>query len=159
MSIGARGEGLIFMISQPASGSTMLQRILGNHSQIHTLNEPWLMLHPLYALRGRGHEAEYDARAGWLRLKEFLKHVPAGNEAYLEGVRRMCAYLYDCALAPTGKRFFLDKTPPYYFIIPELQETFPDARIIFLLRWIHLFKNIHIRILCVTTIFKANQQY
>jgi len=53
-----QGSNLIFILSLPRSGSTLLQRILGGHSQVHTVAEPWLMLNPLYALRETGIEAE-----------------------------------------------------------------------------------------------------
>jgi len=42
--------------------------------------------------------------------------------------------LYNRALEVAGKRFFLDKTPRYYFIIPELKNVFPEAKFIILLR-------------------------
>ncbi len=128
------GEHLIFLISQPRAGSTLLQRILGCHPHIHTLSEPWLMLHPFYALRPNGYEAEYN---GWLAqnaLRTFLQALPDGEEAYFEGVRRMYAYLYEQALANSGRTYFLDKTPRYYFIIPELYHAFPEAHYIILLR-------------------------
>ncbi len=37
----------------------------------------------------------------------------------------MLTYLYACALEGSGKNIFLDKTPRYYFVIPELQRVFP----------------------------------
>ena len=58
---GKQGENLIFIISQPRAGSTLLQRILGGHPEIHTAAEPWIMLHPLYALKSKGCSAEYNA--------------------------------------------------------------------------------------------------
>lgn len=128
------GESLIFIISQPRAGSTLLQRILGSHPDIHTVSEPWLMLHPLYALRAEGYQAEYSAPSAKSALQSFLQTLPGGEAEYIEGVRRMYIYLYDQALANAGKRYFLDKTPRYYFIISELYRTFPKARYIILLR-------------------------
>lgn len=134
MSIGLRGENLIFLISQPRAGSTLSQRILGSHPEIHTIPEPWLMLHPLYALRSKGYSAEYNANWGREAVKDFLQVLPDGEEAYFSGLRRMYTYLYSCAMSGSSKRYFLDKTPRYYFIIPELYRTFPDAKFIILLR-------------------------
>lgn len=128
------GNQLIFIISQPRAGSTMLQRILGNHPSIHTGSEPWLMLYPFYALRQKGYEAEFDAHIASVALKDFLSTLPHGENVYYEGVRRMYSYLYQQALIKSNKPFFLDKTPRYYFIIPELYRTFPDAHYIILLR-------------------------
>ncbi|MEA5598360.1 sulfotransferase [Rivularia sp. UHCC 0363] len=129
-----KGENLIFLISQPRAGSTLLQRILENHLEIHTTAEPWLMLHPMYALRSNSYEAEYNHNLAQVALNDFLQILPKGEEIYVEGMRRMYSYLYESALADSGKRYFLDKTPRYYHIIPELYQTFPKAKFIILLR-------------------------
>jgi hypothetical protein len=108
--------------------------MLGVHPAIHTVGEPWLMLHPLYGLRSEGYEAEYSASTAREAVQEFLKTIPQGEEEYIEGVRRMCSHLYGQALAASGKRYFLDKTPRYYLVIKELLRTFPEAHYIILLR-------------------------
>lgn len=51
-------SNLIFLISQPRSGSTLLQKLIATSNQIDTLQEPWLMLHPLYALKDHGNQYE-----------------------------------------------------------------------------------------------------
>ena len=112
----------------------MLQRMLGVHPAIHTVGEPWLMLHPLYGLRAEGYDAEYSARTAQRAVQEFLGTIPDGEEQYIEGVRRMTTHLYECSLAASGKRYFLDKTPRYYLVIPELLRTFPEAHYIILFR-------------------------
>ena len=134
MSIGLQGQNLIFLISQPRAGSTLLQRILGSHPDIHTVSEPWLMLHPLYALRNDGHQAEYNAHKALNASEGFLQQLPSAEHEYIEGVRRMYSYLYGRAQVSSGKRYFMDKTPRYYFIIPELYRTFPEAHFVILLR-------------------------
>jgi hypothetical protein len=132
--VGSNGRQLIFLISQPRAGSTMLQRILGCHPDIYTVSEPWFMLHPLYALRPTGFEAEYNAQIAHHALQAFLKGLPHKEDEYMEGVRRMSTYIYSRALKNSGKNFFLDKTPRYYFILPELYSLFKDAHFIILLR-------------------------
>lgn len=127
-------EKLIFLISQPRAGSTLLQRILGNHSQIHTVAEPWIMLHPIYALRNQGYEAEYNSKWSRKALDIFLQELPQGTAEYYHSIRLMCNYLYERALKQTSKSFFLDKTPRYYYIIPELYSIFPNGKFIFLIR-------------------------
>ena len=128
------GENLIFLISQPRSGSTMLQKILGAHPKIHTVSEPWIALHPLFALREHGLATDYDPMLARRAVNEFLRHLPDGEDAYWEAVQRMLSALYSRALDGSGKSIFLDKTPRYYFIIPELRRVFPRARFVFLLR-------------------------
>ncbi len=127
------GENLIFLISQPRSGSTLMQVMLGGHPEILTLQEPWLMLHPLYDLFHSG-KAEYEWGHANKAVLTFLASLPNGTADYFEGVRRMFGYLYKRALAKSGKRVFLDKTPRYYFIISELKLAFPKARFIILFR-------------------------
>jgi hypothetical protein len=116
----------------------MLQRMLGSHPDVHTTSEPWLMLHPFYALRDKGIRVEFDSYKNnrLLALHELLNAISDGDwqETYYQGVRRMYSYFYGQALKKSGKRVFLDKTPRYYHIIPELHQTFPQAKFIILLR-------------------------
>ena len=50
----------------------MLQKVLGSHSAIHTLSEPWLALHPLFGLRESGIAADYSARLARIGVQDFL---------------------------------------------------------------------------------------
>lgn len=134
MKVETLGEKLVFLISQPRGGSTLLQRVLAGHNEIYTVSEPWLMLHPLYALRSGGYEAEYDHQQALRGIKNFLKLLADGEDEYMEALRRMYSYLYQRALETSGKRYFLDKTPRYYLIISELYRLFPKATFIILLR-------------------------
>jgi hypothetical protein len=128
------GGNLIFLISQPRAGSTLLQRMLGGHREIHTASEPWLMLPPLDLMRGGERDADYSFRLAHTGLETFLATLPRGRAEYLDAVRRAYAPLYGAAIRASGKRCFLDKTPRYYFVIAELKEVFPEARFIILLR-------------------------
>ena len=74
------GKNLIFLISQPRAGSTLTQKILGCHSQIHTISEPWMMLHPLYALKHRGYQAEYQSDLAFQGLENTLNILPNGKD-------------------------------------------------------------------------------
>lgn len=112
----------------------MLQRILGGQPEIHTTAEPWLMLHPIYALRSQGYEAEYNAQLALEALQEFYGTLPGGQEAYEEAIRRMVFHLYGTAAQQAGKRLFLDKTPRYYLILPDLARILPQAKFILLFR-------------------------
>jgi Sulfotransferase family len=127
-------ERLIFLISQPRAGSTMLQRILGSHPEVHTLPEPWIMLHPLYALRRNGITTEYNVEWAVNQSEAFLDRLPDGRDVLVEAQHRAYSYLYECALSSSGKSYFLDKTPRYYHVIPELYHVFPKAKFIYLLR-------------------------
>jgi hypothetical protein len=125
---------LIFLVSQPRAGSTLLQHILAGHEAVQATAEPWLMLHPVYALRENGHTAEYDERLAHGALHDFLQSLPLGKDDYRAALRVMALYLYGQACLSAGKLFFLDKTPRYYYILPELAQIFPAARFVILLR-------------------------
>lgn len=127
-------ENLIFLVSQPRAGSTLLQTILGSLEQAHTTAEPWLMLHPLYALREVGHTADYDAVVAHRALREFLHTITDGEAHYLAALRAMSLSVYGTASRQAGKTIFIDKTPRYYKILPELTRVFPSAYFVILLR-------------------------
>lgn len=134
MTINPLGKNLIFLISQPRAGSTLLQRLLTGEAQLHTTAEPWLLLHPLYALRSQGHSAEYNSDLAYLALMDYLKSLPEGKEQYYYALRQMACHLYNSACQQANKEYFLDKTPRYYLIIPELLHLFPKAKFIILIR-------------------------
>lgn len=128
------GEYLIFLASLPRSGSTMLQCMLGAHSQIHTESEPWLMLHPVYALKREGIQTEYHHPLYQSGVGEFLEQHEEGLHAYYRALAAFGHTLYKPVLDKSGKRFFLDKTPRYHLILPELAAIFPKAKFVLLLR-------------------------
>lgn len=128
-------DQLIFMLSLPRSGSTMLQRILGSHSDIYTRSEPWLMLHPLSALKEGIIQARYNSRLAMEGVKDFLSGIRNnGEDHYFKQLGECHLPLYGAYLEESGKSRFLDKTPRYYEIFDELQRTFPRAKFIVLYR-------------------------
>lgn len=134
MPAAYRGEDLIFIISQPRSGSTLLQRVLAGHPDVQTSAETWLMLHPLYGRRTSGIEAEFGSRWQAQAVSTFLEHYTDGDGVYDDAIRAWARVIYGNALARSGRRLFVDKTPRYFFIIDDLQRLFPAARFVFLLR-------------------------
>lgn len=127
-------KNLIFLISQPRAGSTMLQLILSAYPDIATTSEPWIALHPFFALKEHGIDARYNAILAREALKEFLTQSGSDETFYKEQVSHFLNTFYQKAMKHQGKKYFLDKTPRYYLIIDELMETFSDARFIFLVR-------------------------
>ena len=125
---------LIFLISLPRSGSTLLQRILGGHDSVFTAGESWLMLHPLYALKHDRIQADYEPKYAEIALREIINQFPEKDEIFYKAVRRYSLTFYDQALENSGKSFFLDKTPRYYMILNDLIRVFPNAHYVFLFR-------------------------
>lgn len=130
----AKGENLIFLISQPRAGSTLTQRILGSHPDIHTQSEPWVMLHPMYALKPQGLQAAFDSGLYATALRDFIGSLPGGEAQYRNSIALAYSSFYNSILEKHNKKYFLDKTPRYYHIIPELSEYFPESKFIFLWR-------------------------
>lgn len=130
------GEDLILVLSPPRSGSTMLQRMLGTHSQVQTHPEPHVLT-PL-AFQGVFHQIEraaFNHRVAAGALREFVESLPRGEEDYLDACRAYCAVLYGRARAVSGKRYFVDKTPNYAdTILPFIVRLLPKARYIVLTR-------------------------
>jgi hypothetical protein len=134
MSNGEQGENLIFLISQPRSGSTLLQMILAGHPDIATTSEPWLALHPLYALRKDGINTEYNSQLSRRALIDFLAQSGVNEDFVKEKIREYLSSLYMQSIRHQKKKYFLDKTPRYYYIITDLFDLFPLAKFIILLR-------------------------
>lgn len=125
---------LIFVVSQPRAGSTLLQRILSAHPLVHSVNEPWLLLPALYPLRHDDTTAAFDHRLAMKGIGGFLDTLSNGESAYVAAAGAMYRSLYEQSAREAGKQVFVDKTPRYYYIVPEIREAFPDASIVVLLR-------------------------
>jgi len=123
----------IFIFSLPRSGSTLLQRLLAGHPEIMTVSEPWLLLPLCYTLKSEGTFSEYNYSWATMAINEFIMELPNRKYDYISDLRSFTISLYKKANKKNA-RFFLDKTPRYYLIIPEVIEIFPDAKFIFLFR-------------------------
>jgi len=128
------GDNLIFIISLPRSGSTLLQRVLGGHPEVVTTSEPWIMLHPVYGRRDKGIKTEYSADWAALGVNEFLEHYTDGDEVYDDAIRAFAQTIYSNAMHKGGGTHFVDKTPRYVMIVEDLVRLFPAARFVFLKR-------------------------
>ena len=126
-------KNIIFLFSLPRSGSTLLQRILMTHDKIYSVSEPWLLLPLFYTLKLKGNSAEYNFSTCYNAIQDLIKELPNGKKDYLEAIRFFVKSLYD-KITADKTTYFLDKTPRYYFIIPEIAKTFPNAKFIFLFR-------------------------
>lgn len=128
-------QNLIFLISQPRSGSTLLQRLLGNHSEIFTRSEPWIMLYSLYSLKQKKISAQFDINVWEKAFNDFIENLPdRGKEEYIKELKNMHLNLYSKYLLKSKKNYFLDKTPRYYLIMEELKTIFPHSKKILLIR-------------------------
>ena len=111
----------------------MLQRVLQSHPEICSTAEPWLLLPLLYSIKRDGCVAEYGHSTAVDAIEDFIRELPEGESTYMSELRKFFLSIYG-KQCKNGERYFLDKTPRYYLIIPEIKRLFPDAKFIFLFR-------------------------
>ncbi|MCB9591868.1 MAG: sulfotransferase [Sandaracinaceae bacterium] len=128
-------DRLLFLISAPRSGSTLLQRMMGSHSEVFTHPEPHLMTPLAYlGYYDRVDGAPYDHINGAEAIRSFVEELPGGEEDYLDALRAYADTLYGRMLAPSGKRYFLDKTPAYALVSEFVARVYPEAKYVVLTR-------------------------
>src|SRR5687768_14787212 len=95
-------ESLIFVVCAPRSGSTLLQRMIGSHSEVYTHPEPHLIT-PLAFLgyHATVDKAPYDHINAAQALRELVEELPRGEEDYLDALRAYAGTVYSRVLAPT----------------------------------------------------------
>jgi hypothetical protein len=126
---------LVFLVGSPRSGTTLLQRMLGSHSEVVAPPEP----HLLTPLAHLGYfqtveKAPYDHINSAEANREFVSRLPRGEEDYVDACRAYADTLYGRYLESTGKRVLLDKTPAYALILDFLTRIYPDAKYVVLTR-------------------------
>ncbi len=126
---------MIFVISPPRAGSTLLQRMLGAHSGIFTHPEPHLIT-PIAHLGyyDRVDKAPFDHINAGEAMRSFVEGLPRGEEDYLDALRAYADTLYGRMLETSDKERFLDKTPAYALVLPFLAKLYPRAKFIVLTR-------------------------
>lgn len=125
---------LIFLISQPRSGSSMLQQLMIESPQIKSTPEPWFMLSLIYTYKTTKLAGEYNPNYSQINFAQYLNQFDKGLQRYQGHIQKTALDLYSWFLKKNSSAFFLDKTPRYYHIIKELIELFPNAKFIFLSR-------------------------
>jgi hypothetical protein len=121
---------LIFIISQPRSGSTLLQKLVSNNSLVDTVSEPWLLLPLLSVYKPELVEAKYNYGNSLKGFFDYLDKKEA-KEEFRSGLKELILKLYKVG---NSSQYFIDKTPRYYEIIPEIMAFFPNAKFLVLKR-------------------------
>lgn len=132
-----KDSNLIFLISQPRSGSTLLQKILNQHNEISTVGEPWLLLPGLFNdFSGviQNKSRIFGAYTSKNAINHFEKEYIDSKKIHVNSLRAFYLEKYSGILSQTKTSYFLDKTPRYYYILDEIREIFPNAKVIILLR-------------------------
>ena len=119
-------DRLIFILSAPRSGSSLIAHVLSHHPRLYYDSEPWLML-------AFSQFARLDIRseAGAWHVNKAVNDFLGSRRGDL--LARAARAVYAGKL-PAGKTHFLDKTPRYYLIVDELRRYFPHAHFLVLRR-------------------------
>ena len=123
----------VFVFSLPRSGSTMTQRLLATHPEIETASETWILLPLLYSTRREGVYSEYSHRTAFRAIEDFCSDLPGGSSDYLQEIKEFALRLY-ARKSKSKARYFVDKTPRYHVLAPDIMRMFPESPIVFLWR-------------------------
>lgn len=142
---------MIFVVGNSRSGTTMMGRVLGQHSDVHTFGELHFFEQQASA-RDIAERPEWDQERAIALLERlitterdgFFEAVQTGRYredalAMIESAgRRDPVALYESYLTAetkrNGKAIPCEQTPRYLFFVRELLETFPQARVLNLVR-------------------------
>lgn len=132
--IKSDGQGLVFLLSLPRSGSTLLSAIFSRHPSLYAPNEPWILLSlasiydaeiPRSGMSKLRHDENWALRA----MRDFIS-----REQFTQASREFALFAYKSALEVVDKSIFVDKTPRYFHILPWIDDLFPQAGKIWLKR-------------------------
>lgn len=123
-------SSLLFIISQPRSGSTFLQRLLSNNDLVNTTSEPWILLHCTSIIKPELINGTFSNTLTEWAFDEYKKRFPNFDFQQIE--KDYILSLYQ-PLAH-GYKYVIDKTPRYWELINEIPKLFPKAKIIVLKR-------------------------
>lgn len=122
----------IFIISQPRSGSSLLQQIINSNEKVYSDIENWILLSLLTETNTGLSEEGYSTFKKSKNINTFIESNNLKND-YYSAVRKFITDLHSHNLNK-GHEYILEKTPRYYHIVNELYSCFPNSKFIFLVR-------------------------
>ncbi len=111
----------IFVLGQPRTGTTLIERIIGSHSEVHSAGE--LQQFSLALRRLSNHKDPRRFSSEFFAASLDLDSAKIGG-LYLESCKRMRG----------DKARFIDKLPQNYLLIPFILKALPNAKIVHLTR-------------------------
>jgi hypothetical protein len=120
-SPGHDADAPIFVLGQPRTGTTLIERIISSHSQVHSSGEL-----QQFGMAVRRLSKHTDPRRFSKQLFESALELDCARvgAVYMESTRRVQG----------GTPRFVDKLPQNYFYIPMILKALPNARIVHLTR-------------------------
>lgn len=115
------GPTPIFIVGMPRSGTTLLERVLGNHSMVASAGELSDLPRQLRWVADRHGHPIVD--------EELLDAIP-GIDFELLGRR----YLQQSQWRANGRPFYIDKLPPNFMLIGCIRRALPHAKVVHMTR-------------------------
>ncbi len=123
MGEDATGESPIFILGLPRTGTTLVERIIGSHSAVHSAGE----LAALSAAAGNAvNRVSPIEDLDWISFSQTLGQISGADVAH--------GYLAESRAWRGTKARFSDKQPTNFFYCGVILRAFPQARIIHLTR-------------------------
>src|SRR5688500_4040200 len=128
--VSGSGKNLVFLLSTPRSGSTLLGAMLANHARLYCPNEPWVLLNLYGLFDGKpGDGGSPNESLATVALRELLS-----EKQFYQAAQAFALSVYNQKLEQQRKHIFVDKTPRYYQGLDFLEQLFPEAKKVRLLR-------------------------
>jgi len=124
---------LLFIVSLPRSGSTLLQSLLASSSEVSTHPEMWFNLGMATLSEPINAKAGFSMHALRKAVRELDDRLITKGTSINLLQRKFGLQVYE-HIANENSEYVIDKTPRYFFIIDFLARTYPDAKFIFLIR-------------------------
>ncbi|WP_181150997.1 sulfotransferase [Paenibacillus sp. PCH8] len=126
--IDAQGNGLIFLLCVPRSGSSLSTVMLQNHSRIFATQEMWFLMNLVDMPK-----ADSRAYGGSSIIRQFYNAM-VSEEVFEKACRSFALEIYNGFLEGSGADFVVDKSPRYYYMLEWLDRLFPQSKRIHLQR-------------------------
>lgn len=126
-------KNLVFLLSMPRAGSTLLQRSIVTGGCVTSPAEPWLILAHLFVRRSDGACSVFGHETSAAAVNDFVQTMAAGERDYDDLLRNFILGCYGSALK-AGTSCFVDKTPRNALVVRDIIRIFPNSRFLFLWR-------------------------
>ncbi len=118
---GHQSHAPIFVLGQPRTGTTLIERIITSHSQVHSAGELQQLGLALRRLSHYQNPKRFSAELFHSALKLAPEKI---GSLYLQTTKRMQG----------DSPYFVDKLPQNYLMIPFILKALPNAKIVHLVR-------------------------
>jgi tetratricopeptide (TPR) repeat protein len=119
--VGHESKAPIFVLGQPRSGTTLVERIISSHSQVHSAGELQQFALAIRRLSNFQDPKRFSAGLFETAMQQDCRKI---GGMYLETTRKM--------QGDTAR--FTDKLPQNYLYIPLILKSLPNAKIVHLVR-------------------------